>query len=389
MGEKHTERDEYFKALPGDDRLLYTPRDTVRIGDRFVGPNYKTFIVGEIGANHHGEKKIAMELIKRIADAGADAAKVQLLRPNSIASDVEMHTTWRGRPVTGPFCNFYESAAMPYEWTEELAAHAKKCGIMFFGTPFDTEAVDVLDAAGVPVFKVASYELDDDLFLAYIASKGKPMILSTGQANMENIGHAINVAKEAGNDQIVLLHCTSMYPPPMKVLNLRAIPTMDEAFKIPVGYSDHSKPGSNVASIAAVTLGARVIERHVTLDRRLRGNDNRNSVNISIFGRYVREIRDTEEALSGDGTKQPVSIEGHNGDEIFELWAHRSVFAMRDMETGEVVTDLNGGYGRDITTLRELGGIKPKDFPLFRGKRLIKPVKAREKLTLGHFVAEG
>ena len=370
------ERDQYFKTLP--KKLTYQPHETIKIGKLLIGKSQPTFIIAEVGANHRGDVKNAFKLIDKAVEAGADAVKFQHLTHDKIAADVQVHDSWNRKPV-GTLANFYKSAEMPYEWTANLVAYAKKKGIMFLSTPFDKEAVDVLDQANVDAFKVASYELTDDILLRYIALKNKPMIISTGMADMEEIGHAINVCKEAGNDQIILLHCTSMYPPKFEGINLKAIQTLAAAFKLPTGYSDHTEPPYIAASITAIALGACVLEKHITEDHEGGSNDDVNSMEISEFKRFVTEVRNTEKALSGDGTKQPAMNKKHDGDEIFDRWARRSVYAAVDMKPGDMVTE------EKIITLRPWGGISPKDFHLFAGRTLQKPIKAREPLTIEHF----
>ena len=183
------ERDEFFKAQPA--HLTYAPQETVSIGGHLVGKGEPCFIIAEIGGNH-GDLDTARSAIDAAADAGCDAIKFQHLTGTKIAADTIIYDEWHGKPI-GPLSGFYSSVELPNEWTEELIAHAKKRGIMFLSTPFDTDAVDLLDAAGVPAFKVASYELTDDVLLRHIARKGKPIIISTGMAYLEEVTHAVRV----------------------------------------------------------------------------------------------------------------------------------------------------------------------------------------------------
>lgn len=370
------ERNQFYKSLP--KVLSYEPLSEVKIGNKKVGKGHPTLIIAEVGANHRGDIKNALRFIEKAKEAGADVIKFQHLTHDKIAADVEVFDTWNGKPV-GTLSSFYKSAELPYEWTKKLVDHAKKVGIMFLSTPFDKEAVDALDKADVPAFKVASYEMIDDILLEYIAKKGRPIILSTGMAYLEEVAHAVKIILEAGNNQIILLHCVSMYPPKFSDLNLRAITTLAEAFKLPVGFSDHSKPPYIAAPLAAVTLGACVIEKHVTDSQEGGSNDDPNSLSVEDFQKFVQEIRNTEEALSGSGIKQPVSNTGKRFNEMDDRWARRSVYAARDLKAGEIVTEKN------ITTLRPWGGIAPKDFHLFSGKKLRKAVKKREPLTPDHF----
>ena len=367
------ERDAFFKAQPSV--LGYEPLQTITIGKHVVGRGHPTFIIAEVGANHRGDINVALHAIDNAVAAGADAVKFQHITGTKIAADTSIYDEWHGKEI-GPLSGFYKSAELPNEWTEELVAYAKKRGIIFLSTPFDTEAVDVLAKAGVDAYKIASYELTDDVLLRYVAKQGKPVILSTGMAYLEEVAHAVRVVQEAGNSQIAVLHCVSIYPPKSFAdLNLRAITTLQEAFKLPIGYSDHSAPPHHAAPIAAVTLGSCIIEKHVTDTRTGGSNDDPNSLEPAEFKRMVEEIRNAEMALSGSGIKQPVVHPEHKQDEIFDRFARRSVYAARDLKAGEVLTE------EMVITLRPWGGIAPKDLPLFIGMKLAHDVAARAPLT--------
>ncbi len=375
------EREQFFANLPTN--LMYEPVKEIDIGGRKVGKGHPVFIIAEIGANHRGKLENALKLIELAAEAGVDAVKFQHLRHNTIAADTVIYDEWHGKPI-GTFSKFYQSAELPYIWTEQLVAHARKCDVMFLSSPFDQEAVDVLDGVGVPAFKIASYELTDDVFLRYIAKKGKPIIISTGMAYLEEVAHAVRVVQEEGNNQVIILHCTSMYPPKSFVdLNLRAIRTLEEAFKLPIGYSDHSKPPYFAAPIAAVTLGACVVEKHFTDSRQGGSNDDLNSLEPEEFKRMVEEIRNVEQAISLEGIKQPVVYKDHDeGDEIFDRWARRSLYAARDIPAGSILTD------DMIITLRPWGGIAPKYLHLVMGKKVLRGIKARESIMWSSFLKE-
>jgi sialic acid synthase SpsE len=259
------ERKQFYDSLP--KHLTYEPVETVKIGDRLVGKGQPVFIIAEVGANHRGDIKNALRAIELAAGTGADAVKFQHLTAEKIAADTFVHGAWHDKPIK-ELSSFYKSSEMPYEWTDQLVKHAKKHNIMFLSTPFDKDAVDVLDKAGALAYKVASYELTDDILLRYIARKMKPVIISTGMAYLEEVAHAVRVIQEEGNNEIIVLHCTSIYPPKsFSDLNLRAMVTLGEALKLPVGYSDHSKPPYVAVPVAAVTLGACVIEKHFTDSR--------------------------------------------------------------------------------------------------------------------------
>jgi sialic acid synthase SpsE len=366
------ERDSFFKAQPRVSG--YEPVETVTIGGRIVGKGQPAFIIAEVSANHRGDINVALRAIDSAAGAGADAVKFQHLTGTKIAADTVIYDEWHGKAI-GPLSGFYKSAELPNEWTDKLVAHARKRGIMFLSTPHDIEAVEILHKAGVHAYKVASYEMTDDILLRYIAKKGKPIILSTGMAYLEEVAHAVRVIQEEGNREIVVLHCVSIYPPKFRELNLRAITTLQEALKLPIGYSDHSAPPYSAAPVAAVTLGACMIEKHVTDTRSGESNDAPNSLEPSEFKRMIEEIRAAEAALAGSGIKQPVSRKNHQGDEIFDRFARRSLYAARDLKAGETLT------AEMVTTLRPWGGIAPKDIGLFLGKKLAHDVAARAPLT--------
>ena len=202
------ERKQFFHSLPKE--LTYEPYSTVTIGKHSIGDNKPVFIIAEVGANHRGDIKNAFMLIDKAKEARADAVKFQHLTHDKIAADNIVYDKWHGKSV-GTLSGFYKSAEMPYEWTQKLISYASKRGIMFLSTPFDKEAVEVLDKAKVGAYKIASYELTDDILISYIAKKDKPIILSTGMADIEEISHAIKTIQHTGNNQIVLLHCISKH----------------------------------------------------------------------------------------------------------------------------------------------------------------------------------
>lgn len=334
----------------------------IRIGEREVGDGTPVFIIAEVSANHRGNIETALSAIDAAAEAGADAVKFQHLTHDTIAAE--------------PLSSFYKSAEMPYEWTPRLVARARERNIIFLSTPFDREAVDVLDAAGASAFKVASYEMTDDILLRYIATKGKPIILSTGMAYLEEVKHAVDVIWHEGNKQIAALHCVSLYPPEPRDLNLKAIETMLRGLELPVGFSDHSDPSSNAAALGAVALGACIIERHITDSQEGGSNDDKNSMTVAQFKHMVEEVRALEAALSGSGEKAPVSAPERAVDEMSERGTRRSLYAARDIAAGEALTE------DMVITLRPLRGIEPKDAGRIMGKRVSRDIKARQPITL-------
>lgn len=375
------ERDNYFKKLPKN--LTYQSVDAVRIGKRKVGAGQPVFIIAEVGSNHRGDIKNAFRLIDIAAEFGADAVKFQHLTHDRIAADTPIDISGHGKSGWKTLSEFYKSSELPYEWTDRLVKYAKKKNIIFLSTPFDKEAVDVLAKAKVQVFKIASYEMTDDILLRYIARQGKPIILSTGMAYLEEVAYAVRTIQEEGNNDIVLLHCVSMYPPrSFSDLNLRAIKTLKYAFHLPVGYSDHSSPPYLAAPLAAVALGACVIEKHFTDARGGRSHDDQNSMEPEDFKRLVEEIRMAEAALSGSGIKQPVSYPKHSGDEIFDRWARRSLYASKDISVGIKLTE------NMIISLRPFGGIETRYLDLILGKKTKKPIKARSPIVWGDILGD-
>lgn len=368
------ERDNYFKKLPKN--LMYQPVDTVRIGKKIVGAGQPVFIIAEVGANHRGDIKNALRFIDMAAKSGADAVKFQHLIHDKIAADTPIDISWHGKSGWKTLSEFYKSSELPYEWTGRLVEYAKKKNIIFLSTPFDKKAVDVLAKAKVPAFKVASYEMTDDILLRYIARQDKPIILSTGMAYLEEVAHATRIIQEEGNNDIILLHCVSMYPPRnFSDLNLRAIETLRSAFHLPVGYSDHSQPPFVAAPLAAVALGVCVIEKHFTDARSGGSHDDPNSMEPADFKRLVGEIRMAEAALSGSGIKQPVSYQDHSEDEIFDRWARRSLYASKDISKGTELTE------NMIISLRPYGGIDTRHMNLILGKKVKKGIKARSPIV--------
>lgn len=333
----------------------------ISIGEREVGDSKPVFIIAEVSANHRGNIETALSAISAAAEAGADAVKFQHLTHDKIAAK--------------PLSSFYKSAEMPYEWTPRLVARAKEKNIIFLSTPFDREAVDVLDEAGVPAFKVASYEMTDDLLLRHIAKKGKPIILSTGMAYMEEVKRAVEVIRHEENEQIAVLHCVSLYPPEPRDLNLKVIGTMRRGLELPVGFSDHSDPSSNAATLGAVALGACIIERHITDSQTGGSNDDKNSMTVAQFKHMVEEVRALEAAISGSGEKVPVSAPERAADEIKERGTRRSLYAARDLKAGEIITE-----GMFIT-LRPMRGIEPKDAGRIIGKKVSHAILARSPIT--------
>ena len=269
-----------------------------KIGERRVGGDAPCFVIAEAGANHNRDLSMARELIDVAVDAGADAVKFQTYSAETLYSKKTPRFSYLEGVSAKDTWDLIKEIELPREWQGDLAAYAAKRGIFFLSTPFDHRAVDELAALDVPAYKIASFEIVDLPLIGHAAGKGRPMILSTGLASYEDIADAVEACASAGNRDIALLQCASLYPAPAARMNLRAMATMRHAFAVPTGLSDHSL-GIHV-SAAAVALGAKVVEKHFTLDRSLPGPDHPFAVEPRELKEMVRHIREVEEAL-GDG----------------------------------------------------------------------------------------
>ncbi len=314
------------------------------------------FIIAELSANHNHKKEIALESIKAAKEAGADAVKIQTYTADTLTLDcdneffqIKQGTFWDGTTLY----KLYQKAYTPWEWHKELFDYAKELGILLFSTPFDKSAVDFLEKLNNPIIKIASFELVDIPFVEYAASKGKPMIMSTGIATLKEIQEAVDACYRAGNNDITLLKCTSSYPAPLNEANLLTIPDMAKRFDCRVGLSDHST--GNVAACTAVALGAQVIEKHFIIDRSIGGPDAAFSMTKDEFAEMVMRIRETEECLGS------VSY-GLSEKSIINRHFARSLFASEDIALGELFTEQN------IRSIRPGDGCSPKYLPLLLGK---------------------
>jgi len=271
---------------------------SIVIGGRPVGPGHPVYIVAEISANHHRRYDEAEALVLAARDAGADAAKIQTYTPETmtISSSQDCFRVGGGTPWDGrTLYDLYADAATPWEWHGDLKRVAEEAGISLFSTPFDPSAVGFLEGLGMPAFKIASFELVDLPLIRRAAETGKPVILSTGMASLPEIREAVDTVLGSGNPQIALLKCTSAYPAPPGEMHLRTIPHLAETFGLPVGLSDHSL--GLAAPVAAVALGACIIEKHLTLSRNTPGPDSAFSLEPAEFRATVAAVRETEQAL--------------------------------------------------------------------------------------------
>ena len=345
----------------------------VHIGDRPVGEGAPVYIIAEAGSNHDRDIDQARRLIDVAADAGADAVKFQTFRADAIVAETATRAAYLDGilPPGQTMSELFAQLELPRDWHEPLARHAADRGLDFLSTPFDHEAVDLLDELGVKAFKVATYELWHLPLIRDIASRGKPIICSTGMANLADVQDAVNAVRETGNEQLILLHCVVNYPPPFADLNLRAIETMRQAFDVPVGWSDHT-PGW-LAPVVATALGAAVVEKHFTTDRTRSGPDHQFALEPDELASMVQAIRDTEAAL-GSGVKRRAPAE----DDLY-VTARRSLFAARPIEPGTMLTE------DDIAILRPGTGLEVRDRSKVVGRTARRRIERHEPLAWDMF----
>ena len=335
----------------------------VKIGNKIIGGVNKTYIIAEIGSNHNKNMETAKKLIDLASDAKVDAVKFQTYKAEKLYSKKAPKFS---KDKKNPF-DLIKSVELPYEWHKELSDYTKKKKMHFLSSPFDFDAVDLLEKLGVLAYKIASFEITDIELLKYTASKNKPIILSTGMADFEEINDALKTIRAQGNDDIILLHCNSLYPTPVDIVNLKAIQTMKNKFKIPIGFSDHTL-GIHIP-IAAVSIGAKVIEKHFTLDRRMKGPDHNFALEPNELKEMVRNIRDIDRAI-GTGEKKV-------SREEFEMYekGRRSIIALKKIPKGKKIT-------KDMLIIKRPGyGIKPKYYEKIIGKTAKKDIEEDQWIT--------
>lgn len=332
----------------------------MKIGNRNIGGNNPCFIIAELSANHNGNLEVAIETIRAAKRTGADAIKLQTYTPDTLTIDcdneyfkIEEGTLWDGKTLY----ELYGEAYTPWEWHKQLFDVAKEEGLICFSSPFDRTAVDFLETLNVPAYKIASFEIQDIPLIEYVASKGKPVIMSTGIAEEEDIKLAVDTCRKAGNDNIILLKCTSSYPAPLELANLKTIPDLKHRFNVEVGFSDHTY--GFLAPTIATTLGAKVIEKHFILDKAIGGPDADFSLDVNEFTEMVRMVRDTEKLL-GD-----VSYEISEKVKKNRKFA-RSLFVVKDVKEGDLITEDN------VRSIRPGYGMHPKHFKDILGKTFSK-----------------
>jgi pseudaminic acid synthase len=331
----------------------------MKIGSRMIGNESPAFIVAELSANHNADFDRAVKIIKAAANAGVDAIKLQTYTADTITIDcndkyfqINQGTLWDGTTLY----KLYEEAYTPWEWQPKLKKIAEEEGLICFSSPFDKSSVDFLEGMDVPAYKVASFEITDIPLIEYIASKGKPMILATGISTLSDIEEAVNACRRMGNDQIAILKCTSAYPAPLEDINLRTIPNIGETFNVIPGLSDHTL--GITMPVAAVALGAKIIEKHFTLCRADGGPDSAFSLEPDELKAMVKAIREVEKGLG------KVSYE--LTDKMKKSREHsRSLFIVKDIRKGEVITEEN------VRSIRPGFGMHPKHYKEVIGKAAV------------------
>lgn len=330
---------------------------TIRIGRRTIGPGHPAYIVAEISANHRQNYEEAVRLVRAAKEAGADAVKLQTLTPDTITlkSDrpffrVGGGTLWDGRTLY----DLYDETYMPWEWQPRLQEVAQQLGLDLFSSPFDPTAVDFLEKMRVPAYKVASFEIVDLPLVQRMARTRKPLVISTGMATLQEIRDAMKAARSAGAKQIVLLKCNSGYPAPPEEMNLNTIPDMRRRFRVPVGLSDHTQ--GIAAPIAAVVLGACMIEKHFTLSRSVPGPDSAFSLEPAEFRMMVEAVRTAEKSL-GRPEYRPTPAEAKSRP------FRRSLFVVADVRKGEPFTEAN------VRSIRPANGLHPRYLPEVLGRK--------------------
>lgn len=334
----------------------------VVIAGRQIGRGTPPFIVAELSGNHRGKIEEATRLIDAAVHAGADAVKLQTYTPETITMESDRDAfKISGGPWAGMrLHDLYVSAHTPWEWHETLFAHARARGITLFSSPFDVTAVDLLESLDCPAYKIASFEAADLPLIAKAASTGKPLIVSTGLTSEQEIVDVTETAKKNGAGGLVLLHCVSVYPAPVDEMNLRTVPELGARFGVPAGLSDHSL--GDTAAIAAVALGAVLIEKHLTLDRSAGGPDASFSMEPSEFRDLVQRCRETWEAMGTVHFGATKSAEQNRA-------LRRSLYVVKDMRSGESFSDEN------VRSIRPAEGLPPKHLPEIIGKRASRDIE--------------
>lgn len=342
---------------------------SIQIAGRAIGPDHPPYVIAELSANHNGSLNTALRIVEAAKQAGADAVKLQTYRPDTITLDCDNEEfrisggLWDGRTLY----ELYEEAHMPWEWHKPLFDHARSLGITIFSSPFDMTAVDLLEDLNAPAYKIASFEAVDLPLIRYAAGTGKPLIISTGMADAEEIAEAIAAARDGGCRELAILHCVSGYPAPPEDYNLRTIPDMIERFGLVTGLSDHTL--DNTTAIASVALGASIIEKHFTLDRSGGGPDDSFSLEPAELAALCRGAKTAWQALGRVDYGRKSSEQGN-------VQFRRSLYFVKDLKAGDVIT------ADAVRSVRPGYGLAPKHLEAVIGKRVNRDAAANTPVRL-------
>jgi pseudaminic acid synthase len=340
----------------------------IEIAGRPIGPDHSPYVIAELSANHNGKLETALRIIEEAKKAGADAVKLQTYKPDTITLNCDSEDfkirggLWDGRTLY----ELYEEAHMPWDWHKPLFDRARQLGITIFSSPFDNTAIDLLEDLNAPAYKIASFEAVDLPLIKYAASTGKPMIISTGMADAQEIQEAIDAALEGGCKQLAVLHCVSGYPAPAEDYNLRTIPDMIERFGLVTGLSDHTL--DNTTAITSVAMGASIIEKHFTLDRSGGGPDDSFSLEPAELTALCKDSK-TAWAVLGKVDY------ARKSSELGNVKFRRSLYFVKDLMPGDVVT------AEAIRCVRPGFGLPPKHFDTVLGMRITNEVKANTPVS--------
>ena len=346
---------------------------SVVINGRKIGEQFPPYIIAELSANHNGDIQRAYKIMEAAKLAGADAIKLQTYTPDTITINADSEEfkikggLWAGQTLY----ELYSNAYMPWDWHQPLFEKARELDITIFSSPFDSTAVDLLEDLNAPAYKIASFEAVDLPLIKYVASTGKPMIISTGMANKEEIAEAIHAARSAGCKELVVLHCVSGYPAPADEYNLRTIRDIAEHFSVTSGLSDHTI--DNATAVAAVSLGASVIEKHVTLNRDGGGPDDSFSLEPKELAKLCRDAKTAWSALG-------IVDYGKKASELGNIKFRRSLYFVTDIKKGKIINE------NDVRSIRPGYGLAPKNIEKIIGKKVMKDVCRGEAVTWAAFL---
>ena len=345
----------------------------ISIAGRSIGLDHAPYVIAEVSANHNGRLETALKIIEEAKKAGADAIKLQTYTADTITLDCDSEEfqihggLWDGKTLY----QLYQEAHMPWEWHKPLFEHARRQEITIFSSPFDNTAVDLLEDLNAPAYKIASFEAVDLPLIKYVASTGKPMIISTGMANAEEIQEAIDAARSGGCKELAILHCVSGYPAPAADYNLRTIPDMIQRFGLVTGLSDHTL--DNTTAITSVAMGASIIEKHFTLDRSGGGPDDSFSLEPAELAALCKDSKTAWAALGYVDYGRKSSEQGN-------VKFRRSLYVVKDMQVGDILASDN------LRSVRPGFGLPPKHLNTLMGKRINRQLKAGTPMSMDYLM---